>query len=148
VTNMNTPVASKTRTTRILNSVIREKQFLPSFNGPNFITKIGLPDADNILRMIRIEDIIFMESRGNVTNVSVQGEAKRFTVFDSLKSFEQRLEYFNFFRTHRSFLVNLNKIKLYNYRKDKGRKVKLENDCYIPVSDDRKHDLKKKLQLL
>ncbi len=146
---MNLSTSQSSVGNRVINSLIQEQQNTHNLNffGPNRLTNIGLPDKDNNLQMIQIADILYCESVGNTTNIYVENYQSRFIVFDSLKSFEERLGYFNFFRTHRSFLINLNKVLRYNYRKEKGRKIKMTNGNSVAVSDDKKKLLKKQLQL-
>lgn len=147
---MSLPISDISVGNRVLHSLMpsdSKNTNNPNFYGPNQLQKIGLPDRDNNLQMIQIADILYFESIGNTTNVYVEGFDLRFVVFNSLKSFEERLGHFNFFRSHRSFLINLNKVLRYNYRKNKGRKIKMSDGKSISVSDDKKRLLKNQLQL-
>lgn len=54
----------------------------------------------------------------------------------NIKLFEDVLKDFNFFRIHKSFIVNLAEIE--TYRRDRGGKVILSDGTVLPVAQNRK----------
>ncbi|SHI27742.1 LytTR family transcriptional regulator DNA-binding domain-containing protein [Desulfosporosinus lacus] len=69
--------------------------------------KIPVNEEDNII-IIEITDIIYLSAEsGDVTVVASTG---RYISHDSLNLWEQRLAGYNFFRCHRSFIVNVDQI--------------------------------------
>ena len=64
---------------------------------------------------------------------------KKYLVSKTLKEFETQLTQANFFRSHQSFMVNLNFIDKY----DKSGVICLKNNKKIPVSTRKKDDFLK-----
>lgn len=105
--------------------------------------KIGLP-TQNGINFVPIKDIIMCKAEGNYSIIYLIGRQHQEIVSKTLKEFEDMLKDFNFFRVHRSYLVNLNHIKEYSrtnqsadYDGD-GGSVVMVNNAHIPVSRDKR----------
>ena len=87
-------------------------------------------------------DIYYLSAEGNYTYVHLEKE--KVLITKTLKNFEELLTDYKFFRTHRSFLVNLNHISEYDSSitiEGSGGQIILTNKIHIPVSRDKKKEL-------
>lgn len=89
---------------------------------------------------INTEDILWIEALENY--VVIHTVKDKYTVFSSLKNIEQKLPLDLFFKTHRSYIVNLDKIEGY----EEGFVLIMGKP--IPVSRTAKDELKQKIYLL
>ena len=99
--------------------------------------KIVLPQMDGF-EVINVCDIIRVEANDNYTNFYLTN-GKTFLVSKTLKHFDEMLSDFDFIRTHKSHLVNLQYIT--KYIKGKGGQVRMSDDSYVDVSATRKKEL-------
>ncbi|MFI3247654.1 MAG: LytTR family DNA-binding domain-containing protein [Rikenellaceae bacterium] len=83
--------------------------------------------ADYKVTLVKLRDIIYMESEGEYVRLHLQG-ARPITTFVRLKNMEAMLPSSHFVRTHRSYIVNLNYVKSYE-----RSRVYLSNDDYLPI---------------
>jgi len=105
--------------------------------------KILLP-AKNGYNVVKINSILYCKADVNYSVVFTL-DGKSYTLATTLKNLEERLPENIFFRTHKSFLVNLNYIKKY----DKGKNIViLENDKIVEVAVRRAGELEKVLKSL
>ena len=96
----------------------------------------GFP-ADNTLFLktdyrivkVSIPDIRYVEGMSEYLKVWVEGEAKPIICLLSMKKMEERLPG-NFMRIHRSYIINLDKIREVN-----KNRVIMDADTYLPVGD-------------
>jgi hypothetical protein len=89
--------------------------------------------------VVRFEDIDYLESSRNYVVVHV--EAKEFLVRDTISRLEARLAGEMFARTHRSFIVNVEKIREIRPT-DSGHRVFLRNGAELPLSRSYRESLK------
>lgn len=89
---------------------------------------------------INLEDIYYVEAKGDY--VSVVTKDKTYVVHTSLKSIQTKLPETLFFKSHRSFIVNLDEIQ------EIEENTLVINRHLIPVSKNSKQALIKKLNLL
>jgi two-component system, LytTR family, response regulator len=112
------------------NQIIQRVNALKENLSVNKLQKIALPMADSLVFM-QLDDIFYFEADGSYTNVvTAQGKtlvSKKIKEFDELLSNDQR-----FFRTHRSYLINVQKIERYN-KKD-GAMIEFDNGFSTPVA--------------
>ncbi|KAA3610337.1 MAG: DNA-binding response regulator [Calditrichaeota bacterium] len=108
--------------------------------------KIGL-STQNGISFVLIKDIIMCKAEGNYSVIYLAGKQKQEIVSRTLKEFEDMLTEFNFFRVHRTYLINLDHIKEYSrtnqssdYDGD-GGSVIMNNNTHVPVSRDRRKHL-------
>jgi len=113
-------------------------------NNRNNFEKIALPTLDGI-NFVNIKDIIRCESDNNYTNIYLN-DGKKHIVSKTLKDFDEMLTPFNFFRIHKSHLINLNYLQKYN--KGEGGYVIMEDGSELEVSRRRKEDFINALQSL
>ena len=100
-------------------------------------------------RMILFDptEIDYIESSGGISSLSIRG--KKFPCSLSLAELEKRLKYFGFFRCHRSYIVNLQKVREVitwtrnSYSLNLDDKVKSS----VPLSKGRLEELKNILKL-
>ncbi|WP_130735730.1 LytTR family DNA-binding domain-containing protein [Flavobacterium sp. J27] len=107
-----------------------------SLKTANF-NKIGLPFADGF-KFVNFEDIILFEADGMYTKVSTIKE-KELLVCKPLRHFVEVLEsQSNFYKPHRSYLINLKYIK--EYIKKEGGYIVMDNDKLVSISNDKKEE--------
>jgi len=110
---------------------LKLKNLLTNLNGQSANKKIILKSSDSIIS-VDIANIYFCESEsGSYTKFHLSNDQK-FLVSKPLKEYDLLLTGFNFFRVHKSYLVNMNMIAKYN-RQD-GGSIILKNLVEIPVS--------------
>ena len=100
--------------------------------------KIALSTKESI-ELVKPEDIILCESDSNYTMVYTPGRKK--LISRTLKDFEELLKPHNFFRSHQSFLVNIDHIS--EYMRNDGGYLIMSNDMKVPVSRNKKEALMK-----
>jgi two-component system LytT family response regulator len=108
--------------------------------------KIGL-STQNGINFVLIQDIIMCKAEGNYSIIYLADKQHQEIVSRTLKEFEDMLTEFNFFRVHRTYLINLSHIKEYSrtnqssdYDGD-GGSVIMNNNTHVPVSRDRRKHL-------
>lgn len=110
----------------------------PPYPMAAWLPRIYISDCDSI-HAIPITDIIYLEAEGSYTKIITP--EKSYYSSRPLKSYEKSLNDLPFFRSHHSFVVNLN----YMTRYDKAcRYIELINGTKVSVSY-RKKDLLLKL---
>lgn len=103
--------------------------------------KIGLPMKEGIL-FIAVENVVRCESESNYTKVHLE-DGKSHLICRTLKEVQESLMDFNFFRVHRSHLINMDKITM--YLRNDGGAVLMSDRSRIPVSRAEKEDFEKHL---
>ncbi len=91
-------------------------------------------------QIIRYNELMYCKSDSGYTTFFLK-DGRNFLVSKSLKEYESILPKNNFFRTHQSYLINLNFID----RFEKGGSVFLKNEIEIPVAVRKKEALLKKI---
>ena len=89
--------------------------------------------ADYKVSLVRIADIVYLESEGEYVRMHLADGSTITTLF-RLKNMEAALPADSFMRVHRSYIVNLRAIKAYV----KGRIFLNDNDEYIPIGENYK----------
>jgi len=112
-----------------------------SFSGEQF-NKIALPMSEGLL-FVDTSDIVYLEADGAYTEVWLKNGSK-ILVSKKIKFFEEVLELRpNFFRSHRSYMVNINFIKRYNKSENT---LALDNGKTIVISRDKKAEFEQQLK--
>ena len=88
--------------------------------------------ADYKTQLVKISDIVYLESAGEYVRLHIEGSNSITTLF-RLKNMETSLPADSFLRVHRSYIVNLKRISSYT----KGR-IFLDNGEYIPLGENYK----------
>ena len=113
-----------------LRKPLTEKKFLKAYekalNKINFENQSIIVSTQKGKRKIYINEIFYLESNGRLLNIYLKNE--KITIYKKISDIEVELNN-TFIRTHKSYLVNLNKIKSYNLSK-----ITLENNIIIPIS--------------
>jgi len=100
-----------------------------------WIPKVMISDQDSI-HAIPINDIMFLEAQGSYTRIKTS--SRDLLSSRPLREYERQLNMLPFYRSHHSFLVNLN----YMTRYDKAsRYIQLENGEKVAVSFRKKERL-------
>lgn len=80
-------------------------------------TKFAIPSSEG-LEYVKIDDVVYIKADGSYADIVLVDKSKK-TVAKNLKDFQEKLYDRGFFRTHKSYLVNLKHIKKY-LKKDGG----------------------------
>lgn len=99
--------------------------------------KIALPVAEG-LTFVNITDIMYLEADGAYTTIFLK-DGNKLLISKKLKEFENILSNNkHFFRTHRSYIINIDSIK--QYIKSDGGSIILQNNAAVPVARERKDE--------
>lgn len=124
-----------------------DKQFktlLSNVRPENKLKKVGIPDGDGLI-FINLSDIIRCDSDGNYT-FFILTNGKKIIASRTLGEYEQMFTDDNFFRVHRSHLINLEHVK--KYIKGEGGYVVMIDNSQVEVSRRNKTDFLEKLSHL
>lgn len=91
-------------------------------------------------QIIRFEDLVYCQSDAGYTTFYLQ-DKRKFTASKSIKEYEKILPIPIFFRTHQSYIVNMNYVDCYQ----KSGQLILKDGRNIPVSTRKKEALLKQL---
>lgn len=107
------------------------------------IKKIALPVSQG-LTFVPIADILYLEADGSYTHVYLT-DGTKLLISKKIKAFESSLNPDNrFFRTHRSYIINLDKIK--QYVKQDGGHIEMENGAIVHLARERKDEFNRFLE--
>jgi two-component system LytT family response regulator len=81
--------------------------------------------------LVDFKDIVWLEASDNYTNLFLNGQ-KKIVASKTLKEFEAILPTNDFFRIHRSALINVNYVK--EYSNNEGGEVILSDGTHVQVS--------------
>lgn len=101
----------------------------------SILQKIAIPSNDGYA-FINVSDIISLEADGKYTKIVTQSGLKSLST-KNIGEFEELLNSDLFFRTHKSWIVNLNHVK--KFLKSES-KVLLSNETFADVSSRKKDD--------
>ena len=93
--------------------------------------------ADYKTQLVKISDIVYLESAGEYVRLHLSDGTKLVTLF-RLKNMESSLHASQFMRVHRSYIINLDYVSGYT----KGR-VFLTNEDYVPIGDSYKEQFQR-----
>jgi len=118
-------------TTRLENLVQNLKA-----NTNNQRFKLALPSSEGLV-FVKVDDIMYCEASSNYTVIYLM-DGKSHIVSRTLKEYEDLLGDQNFFRIHKSYLINLNAIK--KYVRGDGGYVVMNNDKSLDVAKRKKDE--------
>ena len=101
--------------------------------------KLAIPTIEGLL-FYDINDVVYLEANSNYTNIYFSNKTK-IIASKTLKEFEELLPADIFFRTHHSYLINLNYIK--RYIKGDGGQIELQNGIYVDLARRKKEEFLK-----
>ncbi|HMN88433.1 MAG TPA: LytTR family DNA-binding domain-containing protein [Saprospiraceae bacterium] len=104
--------------------------FTNYFNNPNAFTKLSIFALDGIY-FVNIRDIVRFEAEDNYTHIYLQS-GERITASKTIKSYEDLLEPFNFYRVHKRHVINLNYMR--KFVKGDGGYLIMDDNMKIEVS--------------
>jgi two-component system, LytTR family, response regulator len=107
------------------------------------VSKIAVSAQSGII-FIELNDIIYAEASGNYSKL-IMKEGNSYIISKTLKDIQDVLEERNFFRIHRQYIINLNKVKHFN-RVDSL--VLMDNKAELPVARVQKEKLEGKFDWL
>jgi two-component system, LytTR family, response regulator len=107
-------------------------------SGDETINSIYIKSEHKIIQ-VNLDDIIYIEGLKDYVKIYLAGQTKPILSLMSMKSLEEQLPAANFMRVHRSFIVNLPKIRTIE------RDRIIFGDTYIPISDKYKDDFQEYL---
>lgn len=117
------------------------KTLLSNVKPENKLKKVGIPDGDGLI-FINLADIIRCDSDGNYTYFLLTS-GKKIVASRTLGEYEQMFAEDNFFRVHRSHLINLEHVK--KYIKGEGGYVVMSDNSQVEVSRRNKNEFLEKL---
>jgi len=114
-------------------------------NSGNIVQPLNEPNhlfvkSDSILVRLNLEDILFVEAMGDYVRIFT--EKQRYMVLSTMKSFEEKLPSNKFFRIHKSYIVNLDRIESIA-----GNSIPFSNKL-IPISKSIKPLLLERINLM
>ena len=112
------------------------KNLIENIKSENHIRKIAVPDGNGLI-FIPLKNIVRCESDGNYT-IIYQKEGKKIVASRTLGDFDDMFSGENFFRIHRSHLINLE--HLVKYVKGEGGYVEMSDGSKAEVSRRKKSD--------
>jgi len=92
--------------------------------------KIAVPTPEGFI-LVPLQDIIFCHANGNYTEFHLLGKKKLLSSY-TLKQYHELLIEQNFFRAHRSYLINLSYVKM--YKRGDGGIVVMQDGSEIELS--------------
>lgn len=96
--------------------------------------KILLKTSENI-HLVKFSDIIYFEADSGYTRFYLS-DARKIVVSKSLAEYEDFFKDFGFYRVHKSYIVNLNKVLRFN--KEDGGCLVMETELKVPVASRKK----------
>jgi two-component system, LytTR family, response regulator len=99
--------------------------------------KIIIKTHDNIY-LVPVQDILYCQSDNNYTRFHLS-DHKQIMVSATLKEYEDLLSDSGFFRIHKSYLINMKRIR--RFERAEGGSVVLEGDIKIPVASRKREEL-------
>lgn len=112
---------------------------LTNIKGNGTFQKLAIPTLEG-LNFVNINDILYCEADGNYTTIHCRDD-EQYVISRTLKDTAELLPESMFFRTHQSYLINLNYLK--KYIKGSGGNVILQDGSVIQVARARKDALLK-----
>lgn len=112
-------------------------------SNPGGMRNIALPSSDGF-NMVDINDIAYLQAESNYTWVFLVNQ-KKHLVAKTLKEFEGMLNFDQYYRPHKSYLVNLNQLD--KYVRGQGGYLILKDGTQVPVARAQKPDLMRKLKV-
>ncbi len=106
------------------------------------VQKIALPVSDGLL-FVAVEELLYLKADGSYTEIYMVG-ANKILVSKNLKEFEGLLSNSLFFKAHRSYIINLSRVKQW-VRGDGGYLI-MENGDEVSLSKERREDFIKSIK--
>ena len=108
----------------------------------SFSGKIPVADADGI-ELVPYEDIVYLKSDSNYCVLYLAGNRKK-VASKTLKYFDEILPSSQFFRIHKSYIINIQQVR--KYLKRDGGELLMSNNDVLPVSRNHRDGILKLIQ--
>jgi two-component system LytT family response regulator len=118
--------------------------FSAYYNNPNAFSKMSISAVDGIY-FVNIKDIVRFEAEDNYTHIYLNS-SERITASRTIKSYEDLLAPFNFYRVHKRHVINLNYMR--KFVKGEGGFVIMDDNIKIEVSRRRRPAFMEQLRRL
>ena len=112
------------------------------FQSKPSLEKIALPTSDGY-KFVHANDIVLLKAESNYTWVHLKTE--KYLISKTLKEMATMIAFPQFFRSHKSYLVNLNHVD--RYVRGTGGYLILENSEQVPVARGQKEELMRLLNV-
>lgn len=122
----------------------RLELFTNHYNNPNAFTKMSISAVDGIY-FVSIKDIMRFEAEDNYTHIYLSS-GDRITASKTIKSYEEMLAPYNFYRVHKRHVINLNYMR--KFVKGEGGFVIMDDQMEIEVSRRRRPAFMEQLRRL
>jgi two-component system LytT family response regulator len=122
----------------------RLELFTNHYNNPNAFTKMSISAVDGIY-FVSIKDILRFEAEDNYTHIFLSN-GDRITASKTIKSYEEMLAPYNFYRVHKRHVINLNYMR--KFVKGEGGFVIMDDKMEIEVSRRRRPAFMEQLRRL
>lgn len=122
----------------------RLELFTNHYNNPNAFTKMSISAVDGIY-FVSIKDIMRFEAEDNYTHIFL-ANGDRITASKTIKSYEEMLAPYNFYRVHKRHVINLNYMR--KFVKGEGGFVIMDDKMEIEVSRRRRPAFMEQLRRL
>jgi two-component system LytT family response regulator len=113
-------------------------------NTDHGLQKIAIPSHNGGLEFIAFNEILYCEASGSYTFVYTSA-GQKLVSSKNIKEYEDILPGQVFFRSHHSYLINLNRVK--KYHKGRGGEVEMENGVLLELATRRKDEFMKRIGL-
>ena len=118
---------------RILNDIEHHSdanlEMISSAYKSNHLEKIVIPELDGF-QVVQTQNVLYLRSDNNYSEFYLEDGSKIISS-RTLKEYEKLLEHNGFFRIHRSYLINISKVK--GYTSNDGGYVKVGEAIEIPI---------------
>lgn len=114
------------------------------YANPNAFTKMSISALDGIY-FVNIRDIVRFEAEDNYTHIFMTN-GERITASKTIKSYEDLLAPFNFYRVHKRHVINLNYMR--KFVKGDGGYLIMDDEIKIEVSRRRRPAFMEKMRRL
>lgn len=100
------------------------------------VRKLAVPVSDGLL-FVNTSELVYLQADGSYTNFFLEN-GSRLLVSKKLGEFEVLLRNPRFFRPHRSFIINLDRVQ--KYVRQEGGYILMETDAMVSLSRDKKDE--------
>ena len=115
-----------------------------STNSNNTMNKLALPFGEGFL-IVDEGAIIYCQARGNYADIHLR-DGRTVKVHSGLKELEKQLSLASFFRTHQSFLVNMEHVSMWLPKEEQT--LCLSDGSKVQVARSRRKALQERLKFI
>lgn len=101
-------------------------------------TQFCINYKNDVFEFVKLTDVLYLESIESYTRIVCYND-QHFTICKCLSQVEEKLPDLNFFKIHKSFIINVRYIK--NIRSSPVKMVVLQNGTELKIAERRYRDL-------